>query len=81
MLLDLFMWAWYLTLYVYVPVCIICDEIFQSRKEFKTKSFCLVRDEEGAGPSQQEEELGPEIINLFLSLGEQPGETLVICLL
>lgn len=36
----------------------------------KTKSVCLVRHEEEIGPSQQKEEVEPEIITQFLSLGE-----------
>lgn len=31
------------------------------KEKSKTKSICIVRDEEEAGPSQQEEEAGPEI--------------------
>lgn len=57
------------------------------KKKSKTKSVHVVSDEKEAGPSQQEEETGPEIITQTLSLSElrdmqkdyslQSGEPLV----
>lgn len=57
------------------------------KKKSKSKSVHVVSDEEEAGPSEQEEEAGPEIITQTLSLSElqdmqkdfslQSGEPLV----
>lgn len=41
------------------------------KKKSKTKSVCTGRDKEEAGPSQQEEEAGLEIITQSLSPGER----------
>ncbi|TRZ08156.1 hypothetical protein HGM15179_018949 [Zosterops borbonicus] len=41
------------------------------KKKYKTKSVCIVRDKEEVGPSEQEEEAGPEIITQSLSPGAE----------